>query len=270
MKRCLVTLVVFVLCLVPLHADLTFTQTMTMEGGPMAAMMAGKPMVMTTRVKGKKARADMEVMGTKITSLTDLATKEITILNHAEKTAQVISPTTGANVEMPKMDVDVSLKPTGQSKAIDGVQCAEHTFKLAVGFAEMSGKQMPPEAAEAMKDLKMLMDGSIWVAKGGPGAAEYTAFQKAAVEAKLASALAGLMGGESRGGIDKLMAAVSEAPGIPYLTEMTMDVEGTSPMVEMMKKQMSGMKMVQRTTGVSTEPLADDLFKIPGDYKVKK
>jgi hypothetical protein len=270
MKRILVTLVVFVLCLVPLRADLTFTQTMTMEG-PMAAATAGKPMVVVTRIKGKKARTDMDVMDTKMSTLTDLATKEILLINHKERTVQALNPTTPAAADMPKMDIAITFKATGQSKPIDGVACDEHAFKMSFGFAEMSGKQMPPEAAEMMKDVRMLMDGSIWIAKGGPGAAEYVAFQKAAVDANLASALAGLLGGgqQARGGMDKLMAAVSEAPGLPYLTEISMSVEGTGPMVEMMKTQMTGMRLIQKTTAVTTDAVSDDLFNVPADYTRK-
>lgn len=274
MKRCLATLVVFALCLVPLHADLTFTQTMTMEGGAMAAMMAGKPVVMTTRLKGMKSRADMEAMGTKITTLTDLKSKEITVLNHQDKTAQVISAAAPpAGVELPKMDIDISFKPTGESRAIDGVQCFEHAFKMSLGFGEMAGggKQMPPETAEMMKDMKMMMDGSVWIAKSGPGAAEYMAFQKTALEGNLTELLAGMVGGQQvRGGMDKLMRAITEAPGLPYLTEISMSVDGTGPMVEMMKQQMAGMKMIQKMTNISTDPLADDLFSVPEGYTVKK
>ncbi len=269
MKRCLVTLIVFVLCLVPLRADLTFTQTMTVEG-PMAAMMKDKPMVIVMRIKGKKARTDMDMMDTKMSSVADLATKEVTLLNHQEKTAQVIGATTPVDPNIPKLDVEVSFKPTGQARPIDGVACDEYAFKMSFGFAEMSGKPLPPEAAEMFKDVRMLMDGSIWISKGGPGAAEYTAFQKAAVDANLMSALAGMMGGQNRGGMDKLMAAVSEAPGLPYLTEISMSVEGTAPMVEMLKQQMAGMKLIQKTSAISTDAIADELFKVPADYTIKK
>lgn len=267
MKRSLATLVVVVLCLVPLGADLTFTQTMTVEGA-MAAMMAGKPIALVTRVKGKKARADMEVM--EISSLTDLVTREVTILNHKDKTAQVIGARSAPMPNAPELNLDFSFKPTGQAKAIDGVQCAEHVFTVSFGLANMSGQQVPSEAAEAMKDVRMVMDGSVWIAKDAPGAAEYIAFQKAALDGNLSYALGALMGGQSRGGMDKLMAALSEAPGLPYLTEMTMSVEGTGPFVEMMKKQMTGMKLVQKMASVSTEPLGDDLFRVPADYTVKK
>lgn len=267
MKRCLATAVVFVLCLVPLRADLTFTQTTTFEG-PMAAMMKDKPVVMVMRIKGKKLRADMDMMDTKVSSLADLATREVMLLNHTDKTAQAVTGPT-PDAPLPKLDVNVSFKPTGNSRPIEGALCDEHVFKVSIGFAEMSGKQLPPEAAEMMKDVRMIMDGSIWVAKGGPGAAEYMAFQKAAIDASLGSVLVGLTAGQSRGGMDRLMAAITEAPGLPYLTEMSMAVEGTGPMVEMIKQQVTGMKMIQKTTAVNTDAVSDDLFKVPADYTKK-
>jgi hypothetical protein len=271
MKRCLVALAAVVVCLVPLRADVTLTQTTTMQiEGPMAAMMPAKPMVMVTRIKGTKARADVEMMDQKISSLADLTTKELTVLNHQQKTAQVISTTAVSPAEIPKLDVDVSFKPTGQSKAIDGVPCAEYAFKMTFGFAEMSAGQMPKETGEMMKDVRMVMDGSTWIARTGPGSEEYIKFQKASMNANMAAILGGIMGGPQRGGIDKLMAAISEAPGLAYLTEMSMSVDGTGPMVDMFKQQLGGMKVTQKMTSVSTEAIADDLFKVPPGYTIKK
>lgn len=281
MKRCLMTWIAVVLCLAPVGADLTLTQTMTIEGGAAGAMMADKPPMATVmRIKGRKARGDMDMMEMKISTLTDLSTKETMLLNHTEKTAQLVSATSvaAAAAPVPPMDVDVSFKPTGQKRAIEGVECAEHAFTMAVGMAEMTGQQapkegqpqMPKEAAEMMKDVRVVMAGSTWVAQSGPAAGEYIAFQKAAAEASLAVFGAMLSGQQSTGGLDKLLAAISEAPGLPYLTEMTMSVEGTGPFVEMMKPMITGMKFIQKTTAVSTEPLADDLFKVPAEYTIKK
>jgi len=65
------------------------------------------------------------------------------------------------------------------------------------------------------------------------------------------------------------MAAASSAPGLPYLTEITMTMEGTGPMVDAMK-QMGPMKMIQKLSSVSTDAIADDLFKIPEGYTIQK
>lgn len=281
MKRCLLTATVVVLSLAPLAADLTLTQIMTIEGGSAGAMMADKPVTVQTRIKGQKARADIDAVDTKITTLTDLATKEVLLVNHGEKSAQLVSamaPAAGVPA-VPPVDIDVTFTPTGQTREIEGVQCTEHAFKMSVGFAQMAASQagaagqpqLPKEAAEMLKDVTMVMQGSVWVSASAPGASEYMAFQKAAAAANLAGALGGVFGGrQSPGGMDKLLAAVTGAPGLPYLTEMTMAVEGTGPFVEMMKGTIGGMKMTQKTTAVSTDPLADDLFTVPAGYTIKK
>ena len=281
MKRCLVTAIVVVSSLAPLAADLTLTQTMTIAGGPAGATMADKPVTMLMRIKGQKARADIDALETKITTLTDLTTKEVLLVNHAEKTAQLVSaapPAAGAPA-MPHVNVDITFTPTGQTREIEGIQCAEHAVKMSAALAQMVASQtgtegqpqLPKEAAEMLKDVRMVMQGSVWVSSSAPGASEYLAFQKAAAAANLAGALGGVFGGrQSPGGIDRLLAAVTEAPGLPYLTEMTMAVEGSGPFVEMMKGTIGGMKMTHKTTAVSTDPLADDLFTGPADYTIKK
>ena len=69
--------------------------------------------------------------------------------------------------------------------------------------------------------------------------------------------------------MDKLMAAASAVQGVPCLTELTMAFEGTGPMVDAMK-QMGPMKMVQKTTTISVDPVPESVFVVPEDYKVEK
>jgi hypothetical protein len=254
--RFLVALAIAALCSTVLSADVTIRQSMTMEG-QMAAMTAGKLPEMVTRIKGAKARTDIDVQGQTVSSIADLALKQMTILH----TPTTVTPGSAA----PK--VDVSVKPTGQSKTIDGLSCDEYSVALTLDMASMIGSsQMPPEAAAMMKDVTIVANGSLWITKSGPGVDEYVAFQKAVVDSNLMSAMASLI---PQGGLDKLMSAVAAAPGIPCLSEFTMTFEGTGQMVEVMK-QMGPMKMVQKTTAISIDPVPESVFVVPGDYKVEK
>ena len=54
-----------------------------------------------------------------------------------------------------------------------------------------------------------------------------------------------------------------------YLTEINLTVEGTGQMAEMMQ-QMGPMKVTTRVTSVNTDPVAEDLFKVPEGYTVIK
>ncbi len=277
MKRSLATAIAFVLGLAPLHADVTLTQAMSIEGGAAGAAVAGQPpMTMVTRIKGNKARMDMDTGDAKRSTLVDLATKEIVVLDHALKTAQPLSVGTAVGSGMPDMKVEASSKPTGQSRTIDGVQCDEHALKMSVAMADAAPQQPPKEASselakqlsEMLKDVRMVVEGSVCATQSGPAAAEYMAFQKAAAEANLSGLFAGMFGNQSSGGTDKVLAALGSIPGLPHLTEMTTSIEGSGPMVPMLK-QLAGVKLTQKTTTVSIEPLADELFTVPPDYAKK-
>ena len=270
MRRWVATCAAFLLVSAVLHADLTLTQTITVEGGP-AAMMGGSaaPRI-TMRIKGMKARVETEVMGRSTVMLTDLSAKQMIMLNDLDKTARVVdstSPAVPAGTPMP--DMDLSFKPTGSKRTIENLSCDEYTIGMTMNMASMAGSaQLPPEAAQMLQDLKMIMSGSTWIAKEGPGVAEFTAFQKASAAANMASAIAGAMGGANNG-LDKVMAATASAQGLPYLTEMTMTVEGTGQIVDMLK-QMGAMKISNKVTAISTDALSDELFKVPAGYTMVK
>ena len=96
--------------------------------------------------------------------------------------------------------------------------------------------QAAPAAAAMLKDMTLKMNGSVWTTEEGSAASEYMAFQKLAVKSELASVLAGGMSGISANGLDRVMRRFSGGEGMPYLTEINVTVEGTSPAVDMMKQ----------------------------------
>lgn len=271
MRRWVAALAIVGLSGVPLRADVTVTTTTTMEGA-FAGMMGGMTPRVVMRIKGSRSRADIDVPGQTISTITDLEGKRIIILNNAQKTAQIL--TAGAPLSpggkpftVPKMDA--SVKPTGRSQTISGNACDEFAVTMSMSMGEMGGSaQMPAEAGEMMKSIRMVMSGTMWIAKSGPGVAEFAAFQAASVKGEIAKIMGG-MAGFGGGGLDRMMGSLAGATGLPYLTELTMTMEGSGPIVEMMKQQ-GPIKMTTRVTEVSTDTLADDLFNVPNDYKVTK
>ena len=271
MRKSIATAAIVAMSLAGLRADVTLVQTMTMEGAAAAALGGGKLPRITMRIKGQKSRADIEMNGQTVTSITDLASKQVILLNSANKTATITTPESvaagGAPVPMPA--IDVTFKATGKSQTIDGQVCDEHSLMMTMSMADVVAQgQAPPEAAAMMKDVKMVMNGSTWIARSAPGAAEFAAFNKAALDSKLLGAVTGMGSGKS-GPMDKLMEASAAAPGLPYMTEITMQFDGTGPMVDAMK-QMGPMKILQKISSVSTEPVADEMFAIPADYRIEK
>jgi hypothetical protein len=166
--------------------------------------------------------------------------------------------------------IETSVKPTGQSREIAGTTCREFAVTMRMDMAPMANGRagMSPEAAATLGGMRMTMTGSVWVGRDAPGSAEYLTFQAGAAKlARTALSRAGRQG--LPGGLDQLLTGFAEAPGIPYLTELTMGFEGNEKLAAVMK-QMGAMKITSRVTAVSTEPLADALFAIPADYKVLK
>lgn len=270
MKRWLSTLALAALYVAPLRADVRVTSTTTLEGA-LAAMMGGSTPRVVMHIKGLKARADIEAGPQTMSTITDAGGKEVILLNAAEKTARILTPgaviPSGTSVPVPKIDVDA--KATGRTQTIAGLSCEEVALTMSMSMAEMAGStQAPPEAAEMMKSIRLLMKGSMWSAKSGPGVAEYVAFQTAAMKGNL-TALLGAVPGLRSAGLDRMMEAFGKAGGIPYLTELTMTIEGNDQIAEIMKQQ-GPIKVITRVTDVSTAPIADELFAIPEGYQVVK
>lgn len=276
MKRWSATLLALAVCSAVVHADVTIVQKTTVEGGPAAAMGGASP-TMTSRIKGTKGRVDIDMANPSITTnmstITDASTKEVILLDHNQKTARVSSGAPGATPSgpAPSVKVDASVTPTGKSQTIDGMKCDEYAFNTSMSLGEMSGSQMPPEAAAMMQGITMVMKGSLWVAKDAPGAAEYRAYQKAMSSAELVGAAMGATG-MSMPGMDKLAKAMSAVDGLPVLTEMSMSVEGPAgdQRVEMMKQMMADMKITTKVLSLKTDAIGDDVFKVPAGYQIVK
>jgi hypothetical protein len=270
MKRCLAICALVVLGSGAVRADVTVTTEVTIDG-PMAAMMSGAMPRIIMRVKGTKARMDIEVVGQSVSTITDLSARQVIVLMPSQKTAQVFDSARlqaqAASVPaVPKLDV--TFEPTGQTQTIGGQLCEQFSFSSSVDIAQMGtmAPQMPKEALEMLKGAKMITKGVVWVAKSAPGAAEYAAYMKAAAAANLASPAAGGLG-PAQGSLDQAMRLFGRADGIAYLSEADLSLEGNAPILEMLR-QLATMKVTNKVTEVSVAPIGDDLFVVPADYTV--
>jgi hypothetical protein len=282
MRRWFTTSAAVLLFSAALRADITIVQTTTVEGG-MAQMAAASGASMTPRVtmrvKGMKMRSDVESGPISMVTIVDVANKQVIILRADQKTATIVSTkppaattttttttTTTAGTPPPTPGMDASVKPTGRSQVIDGVKCDEYLVNATADMSTMRNAQMPPEAAAMMQGMKVRLNGSIWVAKDAPGAAEYMAFQKAAAAEQLAGASAV---GVNMPGMENFAKAMGSISGLPYLTEMETSIEGSGQMADMMK-QMGTTKVTTKVSSINADPLSDDLFKIPEGYTTIK
>src|SRR5690349_21416134 len=140
MSRWFVTLAVIALCSTALRADITTTSITTLEGGLAALAGANINPKMVMRIKGMKARTEVEVMGKTVATVADLSTGKVFLLRPDEKTAQSIDTTAAAATAnggtLPKLDG--TFKPTGRTQTIDGISCDEYTFTMTIAMGDMS------------------------------------------------------------------------------------------------------------------------------------
>ena len=238
----------------PALADVTIKS----KGGGtgMVGAVAGD---MTQYIKGLKIRTDqMTGKGRETTTIIDMAAKQMIVLNHDSKEANVVDMgSLSSSLEKAGVsDFTASLTPNGQTRQVAGQSCAVHDLKISL-----------PMQMGNMK-MTMVMSGPQCLVKNAPSQADYLAFYKAASEnggffdaqqAKTRPAAAKAM--------TEMYRKMAEL-GVPYATETTIGFEGEGPMADMMKKM--GNTITTEVTSVSTSPVAASMFDVPAGYKVNK
>jgi hypothetical protein len=238
----------------PALADVTLKSKGTGTG--MVGAVAGD---MTQYVKGLKSRTDQTSgAGRQTSTIIDIATKQMIVLNHDTKEADVIDMTNLSETlaKAGATEITATITPTPQTRQVAGQTCTVHDLKVAVPM-QMGKSQMT-----------MVMSGPQCLVKNGPGQAEFLAFYRAASEnggfldatqAKTRPAVAKAM--------TDMYRKMSEL-GVPFATEMKMSMEAEGPMAEMMKKMATTIST--EVTSVSTAPIAATMFEVPAGYKVSK
>lgn len=240
----------------PAFADVTL-KSKASASGAMAAAVAGEKI---EYVKGAKMRTDQTTgAGKKMTTIVDASTRQLISIDHDKKEAQVMDMK-GVADSMSKMGIEnisVSITPAGTTRQIAGKTCDVYDLKIAV-----------PVDMGKMK-MTMGMSGPHCLVKNSPGQADFQAFYKASAEGGL---LFDPAQAKSQPGVAKAMADMQKKMselGVPYASEMTIQMQGEGPMAEMMKKAGSN-TITTEVTEVSAAPLAASLFEVPEGYKVTR
>jgi hypothetical protein len=160
-------------------------------------------------------------------------------------------------VDAPK----ASVTATAGTRQIAGATCTVHDLKMT----------LPPAAGGP--PMSMVLTGSACLVKGGPGAADVSAFYQAAAQK-------GLFFGDptapTEPGPAVLMTALYRelvSRGVPFATDLKTAVDATGSMAELLK-QMGGVGDGRMTTtevvSVSTAIIPPSTFEVPAGYAVVK
>jgi hypothetical protein len=241
-------------------ADVTVKSTIAGKGMGMSGSMAA-----TTYIKGSKMRNDVVTGDTTRTSIFDLDTQKLITFDSKKKEADVIDMQKMAD-DMAKSvqvsELKASIKPNGKTKQLLGQTATGYDMTISLP-ATMGGAGGPK--------MVVNLEGPMWIVKGAPGAAEYLAFYKAAVEKGWF--FSDPRQAKAQPGQAKAMAEVqrqlASTGGIPYEQETNIKMSGDGPMAGMMAK-MGNISSTTTVTAIETGTLAADLFAAPAGYKLKE
>jgi hypothetical protein len=265
MKRLVIATALALAVAVPSYADVTLKMTTGGKGMGMASSSVG-----TTYIKGNKMRSDLQMGNRTQTTIFDLDTQKMFIFESGRKEADVwdmaeFSKQMSTSVDMSQ--IKASITPNDQTKPFGSLTANGYDMQISVPAAMGGNKEMM---------MTVTLAGPVWIVKNAPGAAEYTAFYKAAAEK-------GWIFGDPRAakaqaGQAKAMAEMyrqfAEIGGIAYESDiqikMGMEGGGGGGMMAGMLAKMGNMSVQTKVDDVQTTALADDLFAPPAGYKLNQ
>lgn len=205
-----------------------------------------------------KLRRDLIDRGKAYSHLYDLATREITVIDHSQRQASVFTMSAlnqDADARFSSRDLRLDLTPTGRRHQLQNWNCAENKLFAAMP-AEVAGEKVSFE-----------MTGTIWLARNAPEQPETVAFTRAAQEPDFfmgIPALAKKSPGQAQG-MSEIVRRLAPM-GLLCAVDVETRYQGTGRMAELSRKMQSRIAVTYER--YSTEALRDDLFAIPSGYRV--
>jgi hypothetical protein len=246
--------VILAFALAPAWADLTL-----MGRSSVAAM--GMPSIGQEKLmlKNHYLRRDVVDRGRAYSYLFDLKAREVTVLDHAFKTAQVhgLAKVDNPTVKAKQDDVKLELSKTGKQHSIRHWKCDEHSLQSDMAT------QLGTDAAV------FRMVGSVWLAANTPEQREMSSLREAAGNADYLLGLPSMaqVSPDQARAIGETIRQLSRK-GILCGLDVQTRYEGSGRMVELARKVAT--RLTVAYLDFSTEKIADSVFLVPDGYRVIK
>lgn len=240
---------------VPAHADLA---------------MAGRSTVLAMGMQGigqegvwlrhTQIRRDLVDRGKAYSHLYDLDRREITIVDHSQRLAQVYAMAdlrAQADARASASDLRLKITPTGRRQALQDWSCAEHRLEAA----------MPAQIGD--EQVSFELTGAIWLARNTPQQKEVAAFIKAAENPDFfmgIPALAKASPAQARG-LSEVVRRLAPL-GLLCSADLETRYDGTGRLAELSRKMNSRISVQYER--YSTEVLDPGLFAVPAGYRVTR
>lgn len=265
MKRVFVATVLTLGLALPANADVTLKQTSGGKGMGISGNATG-----ATYIKGNKMRSDLQMGNRTQSTIFDLDAQKMYVFESGKKEADVwdmaeFGKQIGMNIDAEKMKT--SIKPNGEKKPFGNLTADGYNMEVSVPATIGNNKDMT---------MTVTLSGPVWIVKDAPGAAEYNAFYKTAVEK-------GWIFGDPRAakgqpGQAKAMAEMyrqfAEIGGIAYESDIQIKMGmgdasgGPGGLMAGMLAKMGNVSTQTKVEDVQTGTVADDMFAPPAGYKL--
>jgi hypothetical protein len=255
-KQLLLAAALILAAAAPGFADVTLKVTTSSTGGGVANNVPA-----TVYIKGNRMRTDLRVGTRTQTTIFDVDTQRMYVVDSTRKEADVwdmraLAAELSKSVAPPA--VSASLTPDGQTKELGGHTAAGYQLAISVSAA--------PDGSTPLQVTARLA-GPVWIVKGAPGAAEYSAFYRAAAEKGFIfndPRAARAQPGAARA-MAEMYRRIAEIGGIPYASDVQITLEGSGPLAAALAK-IGNLSMSTVVESVVTGAVADELFAPPAGY----
>jgi hypothetical protein len=244
----------------PALADVTIRASGTGKGLGMSGTTSS-----TTYIKGQKMRVDGTLGKKPSTTIFDVESQKMYVLDPGKKEAEVWDMTTLSQEISSAITLEgvrASIKPNGLTKAISGHNAEGYDIDIAVP-ATMGGS--------GGVAVMIAMNGTAWIVKGAPGTKDYSDFYLAASERGWLFSdprAAKAQPGQAKA-MAQMYAEFAKLGGLPYESNIEIKLQAEGMMGGMLAK-LGGVTMSTTTDSVEAAPLADELFAPPADYTLKQ
>ena len=239
-----------------LPADVRITENTSAKAGDRSVQG-----VRSIYIRGSRMRIELTQNNRTTATVFDLPAGAIVDLEPEKKRAEIREiGARNAQLEKsyPRARSSVVLTATGATKVIADLPCEESAYVVKVPMTKDG-------------ETVLTLTGSAWTAPSAPGAVDYHAFVQAAVARELVMGYASdnaILLAVTRGQTE-LYRAVGALPGIPYMVDFVIGVEGKGVVAGMIRKATSGSR-TSTVTSVAAAPLSDATFEIPYGWKREK
>lgn len=206
-------------------------------------------------VKGHQMRRDLTEQGRSYSYLYDLKSKEVTLIDHLMRTAEV--RTLASHARATSNNLNFSIKPLGRQAPLGDWSCEEFTLSAS----------MP--VAWGQETVTVILEGQVWLDRKAIERKELAPFMKVVENEDFFAGVP--TPGRSASPQVKVFNEVGRkllGRGMVCATDVQFKFEGNGPMADLARRTPTRVGMAYETQ--TDKALSDTVFVIPAGYRIDR